>query len=119
MWKKLQKTIAPYILYLIVKFIYATNKKVYHHPKDDKEPFIPAEVGSKAAGLKKDQPRASSTAKAGSGKSNSIAWLAHRRGQLFCPLDPTPDKRLWYYRLIGSDAIITDNPAETIRRLRG
>ena len=40
MWKKLQKTIAPYILYLIVKFIYATNKKVYHHPKDDKEPFI-------------------------------------------------------------------------------
>lgn len=48
-----------------------------------------------------------------------FAWLAHRRGQLFCPLDPTPDKRLWYYRLIGSDAIITDNPAETIRRLRG
>ncbi len=24
---------APYLLYLIVKFIYATNKKVYHHPK--------------------------------------------------------------------------------------
>ncbi|HEY9086791.1 MAG TPA: glycerophosphodiester phosphodiesterase family protein [Anaerolineaceae bacterium] len=46
-----------------------------------------------------------------------FAWLAHRRGQLFCPLDPIPEKRLWYYRLIGSDAILTDNPAETIRRL--
>jgi len=41
MWKKFKKNIAPYFLYLIVKFIYATNKKVFHHPKsDDKEPFI-------------------------------------------------------------------------------
>ena len=33
--------IIPYLLYLTVKFIYFTNKKVYHHPKsDDKEPFI-------------------------------------------------------------------------------
>ena len=46
------------------------------------------------------------------------ARLAHRRGQFFCPLDPTPDQRLWYYRWLKSDAILTDNPAETIRRLR-
>lgn len=41
MWKSIKKKFAPYLLYLIVKFIYATNKKVYHHPKnDDKKPFI-------------------------------------------------------------------------------
>ncbi|QKJ27886.1 lysophospholipid acyltransferase family protein [Aliarcobacter cibarius] len=41
MWKKFKKDIAPYFLYFIVKFIYFTNKKVYHHPAhDDKEPFI-------------------------------------------------------------------------------
>ncbi len=41
MWKSIKKKYAPYLLYLIVKFIYATNKKVYHHPKnDDKKPFI-------------------------------------------------------------------------------
>jgi len=33
--------ILPYILYFVVKFIYSTNKKVYHHPKlDDGEAFI-------------------------------------------------------------------------------
>lgn len=41
MWKSIKKKYAPYLLYLITKFIYATNKKVYHHPKnDDKQPFI-------------------------------------------------------------------------------
>ncbi|MCT7484607.1 lysophospholipid acyltransferase family protein [Aliarcobacter cryaerophilus] len=40
MWKSIKKKYAPYLLYLITKFIYATNKKVYHHPKDDKEPFV-------------------------------------------------------------------------------
>ena len=41
MWKKFKRDFAPYILYFIVKFIYFTNKKVYHHPKnDDKKPFI-------------------------------------------------------------------------------
>lgn len=45
-------------------------------------------------------------------------WLAHRRGQFFCPLDPTPDRRLWLYRLLGADAILTDNPGETVRRLK-
>lgn len=40
MWKKFKRNFAPYLLYFVVKFIYATNKKVFHHPKDDKEPFI-------------------------------------------------------------------------------
>lgn len=41
MWKAIKKKFSPYLLYFVVKFIYATNKKVYHHPKnDDKEPLI-------------------------------------------------------------------------------
>ena len=43
--------------------------------------------------------------------------LAHRRGQAVAPLDPTPDGRLWVYRLLGCDAILTNDPAETVRRL--
>lgn len=40
MWKEFKKKFAPKILYYVVKILYATNKKVFHHPKDDKEPFI-------------------------------------------------------------------------------
>jgi glycerophosphoryl diester phosphodiesterase len=43
--------------------------------------------------------------------------LAHRRGQAVAPLDPTPDRRLWLYRLLGCDAVLTDDPAGTVRRL--
>jgi len=43
--------------------------------------------------------------------------LAHRRGQVVAPLDPAPDGRLWLYRLLGCDAVLTDDPAETVRRL--
>ena len=43
--------------------------------------------------------------------------IAHRRGQLVCPLDPTPEPRLWYYRLIGCDAVLSNNPAKTLRAL--
>ncbi|MEA4909639.1 MAG: hypothetical protein GYA17_04040 [Chloroflexi bacterium] len=43
---------------------------------------------------------------------------AHRGGQMVCPLDPSPDRRLWYYRLLGCDAVLTDDPASTARRLR-
>lgn len=32
--------ILPYILYYLVRVIYLTNKKVYHHPKDDGKPII-------------------------------------------------------------------------------
>lgn len=39
--------------------------------------------------------------------------LAHRRGQIVCPLDPTPDRRLWLYRLLRCDAVLSDDPAAT------
>lgn len=41
------------------------------------------------------------------------ARIANRRGQLVCPLDPTPDSRLWFYNLIGCTAVLTNNPART------
>ncbi|NWF71365.1 MAG: hypothetical protein HXY40_19970 [Chloroflexi bacterium] len=44
-------------------------------------------------------------------------WMAHRRGQLTCPLDPTPEPRLWYYRLLGYDTVLTNDPALTLRAL--
>lgn len=46
-----------------------------------------------------------------------FVWIAHRYGQLICPLDPTPDSRLGLYRTLGCDAVLTDNPAVTCRSL--
>ncbi len=43
---------------------------------------------------------------------------ARRRGQLVCPLDPTPDGRLWYYKLLRCDALVTDNPGATLEALK-
>jgi glycerophosphoryl diester phosphodiesterase len=43
--------------------------------------------------------------------------LVHARGGVVCPLDPTPDSRLWLYRLLGCDAVLTDDPAATLRAL--
>jgi len=43
--------------------------------------------------------------------------IAHLRRALVCPLDPTPDSRLWLYRLLGCDAVLTDDPAATIKAL--
>ena len=43
---------------------------------------------------------------------------AHKRQQLVCPLDPTPDGRLWYYKWLGCDAIVTDNPGATLRAMQ-
>jgi glycerophosphoryl diester phosphodiesterase len=43
---------------------------------------------------------------------------AHSRGQLVCPLDPTPDTRLWYYKLLKCDALVTDNPGATLNALK-
>ncbi len=45
------------------------------------------------------------------------AWIGRRRGQFVCPLDPTPEPRLWYYKLLGCDAVLTNNPAKTRRAL--
>lgn len=44
--------------------------------------------------------------------------IAHRRGQLVAPLDPTPDGRLWLYRLLRCDAVLTNDPAATRRALK-
>jgi glycerophosphoryl diester phosphodiesterase len=44
-------------------------------------------------------------------------YLAHSHQQIICPLDPKPDSRLWYYRFLRCDAVLTDNPAETCRLL--
>jgi glycerophosphoryl diester phosphodiesterase len=46
-----------------------------------------------------------------------VRW-AHARGIIVCPLDPTPDARLALYRRKGCDAVLTDDPARTIRALR-
>lgn len=43
--------------------------------------------------------------------------FAHRRGMAVCPLDPNPDPRLWWYRLIGCDAVLTDEPRRTLAKL--
>ncbi len=45
-----------------------------------------------------------------------VAW-AHRQGQPVCPLDPTPDSRLWLYRVMGCDAVMTNDPGVTNRAL--
>jgi glycerophosphoryl diester phosphodiesterase len=41
------------------------------------------------------------------------AVLAHRRGQIVCPLDPQPDVRLGFYRRLGCDAVLSDDPGVT------
>ncbi len=40
--------------------------------------------------------------------------IAHARKQMTCPLDPTPDRRLGWYALLGFDAVLSDNPAKTL-----
>jgi len=48
----------------------------------------------------------------------SYVWWAHRLGKMVCPLDVNPDARLGFYRWLGCDAIMTNNPARTGRILR-
>jgi glycerophosphoryl diester phosphodiesterase len=43
---------------------------------------------------------------------------AHRHGVLVCPLDPTPDRKIPFYKKCGVDALITDDPGATIAALR-
>jgi len=43
---------------------------------------------------------------------------AHKRQQIVCPLDPTPDSRLWYYKWLGCDAVVTDNPGATLKAMQ-
>lgn len=44
--------------------------------------------------------------------------IAHHNRQAACPLDPTPDKRLRWYKRMGFDAILSDDPGKTIKLLR-
>lgn len=43
---------------------------------------------------------------------------AHERGIIVCPLDTNPDRSIPFYRRLGVDALITDDPASTIAALR-
>lgn len=45
-------------------------------------------------------------------------WMCHRRGQIFCPLDPTPEPRLPYYLRLGVDFILTDDVQKTKAALK-
>jgi glycerophosphoryl diester phosphodiesterase len=38
--------------------------------------------------------------------------------QIVCPLDPTPDKRLWIYEKMKVDAVLTDNPQKTCKLIQ-
>ena len=41
------------------------------------------------------------------------ARMAHQRGMLVCPLDPTPDARLKHYVKMGCDAVLSDDAGKT------
>ncbi len=41
-----------------------------------------------------------------------------RNNQIICPLDPSPDKRLWLYQKMKVDAVLTDNPQETCKLIK-
>jgi glycerophosphoryl diester phosphodiesterase len=43
--------------------------------------------------------------------------LAHRRGKWVCPLDPDLHRHLARYLALGVDAVLTNDPAETRRRV--
>ena len=46
-------------------------------------------------------------------------WIIHKRGQVICPLDPTPEKwkKLWLYKFLRCDAVLTNEPAKTLQKL--
>jgi glycerophosphoryl diester phosphodiesterase len=44
---------------------------------------------------------------------------AHRMGSLVAPLDTAPQKRMWYYRRLGVDAVLADSPARAIEAMGG
>jgi len=45
-------------------------------------------------------------------------WIARLQGLWVCPLDPSPEPRLDWYRKLGVDAVLTDDPARTCQALR-
>jgi glycerophosphoryl diester phosphodiesterase len=45
------------------------------------------------------------------------AAISRRRGQICCPLDPTPEPRLSFYLRLGVDALLSDDPLKTRQAL--
>jgi glycerophosphoryl diester phosphodiesterase len=45
-------------------------------------------------------------------------FQARKNNQIVCPLDPNPDSRLWLYNLMKVDAVLTDNPQSTCRKIK-
>lgn len=41
-----------------------------------------------------------------------------KKEQIVCPLDPNPDSRLWLYNFMKVDAVLTDNPQLTCRKIK-
>lgn len=44
---------------------------------------------------------------------------AHRMGAIVAPLDTTPHQRMGYYRMLGVDAVLADDPARAIAAMGG
>jgi glycerophosphoryl diester phosphodiesterase len=44
-------------------------------------------------------------------------WWARRRGKIVCPLDPSPEPRLGFYRALGVAVVLTNHPAKTLQAL--
>jgi len=44
--------------------------------------------------------------------------LAHRQNKLVCPLDLWPERRLRFYKQLGVDLLLTNNPAKTLQALQ-
>ncbi len=42
------------------------------------------------------------------------ALWGHAQGSIVAPLDPTPESRVWLYKLLNVDALLADNPAAVI-----
>ena len=40
-------------------------------------------------------------------------WWAHKQGQVVAPLDTMPDSRIGFYKWLGCDAILSDDPGKT------
>lgn len=42
-----------------------------------------------------------------------VGW-GHRLGSIVAPLDPTPESRVWLYKLLNVDALLADDPASVL-----
>lgn len=47
-----------------------------------------------------------------------VFW-AHKYDAIVAPLDTSPEKRMWYYRWLGVDAVLADDPAAALAAMDG